>query len=353
MKGMVATEEFHPLSGRRKGIIQVLAICIIVFPSFWTEAFTGLYPAVGVGRQQSGLPDVEYSVYRVSTQLNLWKSHPSILVCPPQIAKSTCLRRAPGIGNGGIQAQSLSLTQGSNVENVDDNDDGADNDDFFDLRTTAALVGGQSALIALAAIVGLLVGTPNYGFGPDIDFSGGALLEGILWTAPLGVIALGLDLVEDRFPALQDVTRATQRSVLNLLGGTFKPIGGLLTAACLGLAAGLGEELLFRGIFQYELLDRFDSQMIALGTSSIVFGALHAVTPLYAILASLASLYFGWLYLLTGNLAVPISTHAFYDWVALLYAHYEVSQLTREEQWSLARWYGPMDPKNDDFDIMA
>jgi membrane protease YdiL (CAAX protease family) len=157
----------------------------------------------------------------------------------------------------------------------------------------------------------LIVGTPNFGLGPDINFSVEPLVNGALWVGPLGVLAYVLDLVEERVPALQDVTKATQRSVLALLGGKWKPIIAVATASALGLAAGIGEEMLFRGVLQYELAARF-GEFASVTVTSIIFGALHAVTPLYALLASLASVYFGWLYTSSGNLAVPIATHALY-----------------------------------------
>jgi len=122
------------------------------------------------------------------------------------------------------------------------------------------------------------------------------------------------------------------------LGGTFKPVLGVLTALALGAAAGIGEEMLFRGVLQFELGSRLGSEVLAVGLTSVVFGALHAVTPLYAGLAALASVYFGWLYLATGNLVVPIITHAFYDWAALLYAHWTVTNMSDAEQQSLMEW---------------
>jgi len=211
-------------------------------------------------------------------------------------------------------------------------------DNFFDLKTTVALVGGQSLLIGLAAVIAKVVGTPNLGLGPGIDFGLDAIARGVIWSLPLGVLAVVLDFVEDKFVGLQEVTKATQSSVLSLLGGTFKPVLGALIALALGLAAGLGEEMLFRGVLQFELASRTTSEIVAVGLSSIIFGALHAVTPLYAILAALASVYFGWLYIVTGNLAIPIATHAFYDWAALLYAHWTVANMTESEQKSLLEW---------------
>ena len=87
---------------------------------------------------------------------------------------------------------------------------------------------------------------------------------------------------------------------------------------------------------------RFGSAL-SVGLSAIIFGALHAVTPLYALLAALASVYFGAIYIWSSNLAVPIVTHAFYDLVAVLFAHWTVSRLSMEEQTSLSQWTGPGD----------
>jgi membrane protease YdiL (CAAX protease family) len=230
------------------------------------------------------------------------------------------------------------LTVRRAITSEDDNDDDVDDRLAFNFRTTIALVGGQSILIGVAIIVAKFCGTPNLGFGPSIDFSLPSIGLGILWSLPLGVLGVVLDLVEDKFPALQDVTKATQSSVLSLLGGKFKPIVGTITALALGVAAGLGEEMLFRGVLQNELGIRIGSDYIAVGIASIIFGALHAVTPLYAGLAGLASVYFGWLYLATGNLAIPIVTHAFYDWAALLYAHWTVANLNDNEKQSLLEW---------------
>lgn len=232
------------------------------------------------------------------------------------------------------------------ASNENASDDGGSsvnvNDLFFDGRTTAALVGGQSLLIAASIGTAALVGTPNWGLGPGFALTWNAMATGILLTIPLGVLAIALDQIEDKFPALQDVTKATQRSVLSLLGGKFKPGIALITSLALGCVAGVGEEMLFRGVLQFELQSRF-GQAIAVGLSSFIFGALHAVTPLYAFLAAIASVYFGGIYIWCSNLAVPIACHAFYDLVALLFAHYTVSKLDIEEQEALFKWRGPGD----------
>jgi membrane protease YdiL (CAAX protease family) len=92
--------------------------------------------------------------------------------------------------------------------------------------------------------------------------------------------------------------------------------------AIVALLAGLGEETLFRGLVQagiQEAVGASRSPWIALLAAACLFGLLHSITPTYVVLAGLVGLYLGWLWLATGNLLVPITTHAAYDFFALLY----------------------------------
>jgi len=85
----------------------------------------------------------------------------------------------------------------------------------------------------------------------------------------------------------------------------------------LSLFAGIGEELLFRGVLQGALSMQFGT-LFGLIIASLLFGLGHWITRSYALIASLIGLYLGYLWLLTSNLLVPIVTHALYDFVALL-----------------------------------
>lgn len=76
----------------------------------------------------------------------------------------------------------------------------------------------------------------------------------------------------------------------------------------LALAAGIGEEILFRGALQ---------PLIGLLAASLVFGALHALTLGFFVFATVFGLYLGWLYEFSQGLSVPILTHAIYDVFAL------------------------------------
>ena len=95
----------------------------------------------------------------------------------------------------------------------------------------------------------------------------------------------------------------------------------LIQLALVAALAGLGEELLFRGLFQMGLSGLVDAGWAILITS-VFFGLAHAVTPTYSVLAFFISLYFGWLFFFTGNLFVPMAIHALYDFAVFLVLKY-------------------------------
>ncbi len=53
----------------------------------------------------------------------------------------------------------------------------------------------------------------------------------------------------------------------------------------------------------------------AVSITSVIFGALHAVTPLYFLVATVAGALFGGEYVCAG-LAAAVVTHWVYDWIA-------------------------------------
>jgi membrane protease YdiL (CAAX protease family) len=89
----------------------------------------------------------------------------------------------------------------------------------------------------------------------------------------------------------------------------------------ISLLAGVGEEMLFRGLMQ-DVFVEWMPLWLAVGAAALLFGLLHAVTPAYTILAGLMGAYLGGVYLWTGNLLAPMVAHGLYDFVVLLYLMY-------------------------------
>jgi uncharacterized protein len=89
--------------------------------------------------------------------------------------------------------------------------------------------------------------------------------------------------------------------------------GGIVLVS---LMAGIGEEVLFRGVIQAGLADRLPA-WLAVGIAAVLFGVAHWLTVSYAVFATLIGVYLGILFLVTENLVAPVVTHALYDVVAL------------------------------------
>jgi uncharacterized protein len=135
---------------------------------------------------------------------------------------------------------------------------------------------------------------------------------GIATLPPLALLGLCLYLPWEPF-----------RRIVRLLNSTILPNFrecGLIELAVIALLAGLGEEMLFRPILQGGLAQLIGSPYgpaFGLIAAAIVFGLLHSMTVTYAILAGVIGLYLGAIWLFTGNLLVPITVHALYDFLAL------------------------------------
>jgi membrane protease YdiL (CAAX protease family) len=88
--------------------------------------------------------------------------------------------------------------------------------------------------------------------------------------------------------------------------------------ALISLAAGLGEEMFFRGVLQPVFI-RWFGLASGLGLASLAFGLMHPITGAYIVLAALIGVYLGYLFEVSGNLLLVIITHALYDFVLLVY----------------------------------
>lgn len=150
-----------------------------------------------------------------------------------------------------------------------------------------------------------------------------ASLPGALRAAGWGLLAtlplLLFFAAARRFPVgpLKRLKQLLDESV----GPLFAPLA-IWQLALISLAAGVGEELLFRGLLQAALADRLPSPhsvLIAVAVASTAFGVCHWISKTYAVLATAAGLYFGWLLIASDHLVTPVTTHAVYDFVVLVY----------------------------------
>ena len=94
----------------------------------------------------------------------------------------------------------------------------------------------------------------------------------------------------------------------------------LLQPLIIYLVTAVPEEFLFRGLIQ-NLLSRWLSVPVGLAIASVVFGLSHLPDPRYALLATIAGLAYGFVYLRTGKVTASAITHALVDavWVILLH----------------------------------
>jgi len=188
-----------------------------------------------------------------------------------------------------------------------------------DRSPTASAMVGLELTLALAAIgLAWLIGhSPWIGMRwteETVADQLSAMGLGVIAAAPILVVMLAAY----RWPIgpLRSVREVTSRQLVPLFEGL-----SVAEKAAVSLAAGLGEELLFRGLGQAALIDWIggpSGMWIGLLVASVVFGACHWLNRTYAVLATIMGVYFGLLLLWTGNLWTPILAHAVYDFVALL-----------------------------------
>jgi len=80
--------------------------------------------------------------------------------------------------------------------------------------------------------------------------------------------------------------------------------------ALVALSAGVGEEVLFRGVLQ---------PRIGWIAATILFALLHAISPTYVLVTLILGAVLAWVQIWSGNLWAPIVAHAVYDyWMFLI-----------------------------------
>jgi len=167
----------------------------------------------------------------------------------------------------------------------------------------------EASLILVAVLLGWTTGIDPF---QSLHFSDTAVFFGIIGTLPLFMM----------FLALQHLQHPTVAQIKELLLRTLGPnLSRLHWTDWLVLAAiaGFSEELLFRGVIQ-PWMEMHWSKTTALIGSNLIFGFVHAVTPLYLVLAGLVGCYLGLALDYGGerNLLTPIIIHSLYDFLAFM-----------------------------------
>ena len=158
----------------------------------------------------------------------------------------------------------------------------------------------------MAFAIGRLAGVPPLG---RFRLDAGSVGYGIAATLPL--LGLLFWCLHTRWGPMRRLVSLVEEHLAPYLTGV--SAGGIVLVS---LMAGVGEEVLFRGVIQAGLAERLPA-WLAVGIGALLFGVVHWVTLSYAVFAGLIGVYLGTLFLVTDNLLVPMVTHALYDVVAL------------------------------------
>lgn len=170
-------------------------------------------------------------------------------------------------------------------------------------------LGFVGVVIAWAAGIGLT---------NQLAVSQDAVLRGVLTSLPMIVLLVAF--YESAWQPLLRLRREVERVVVDLFQGC-----GWFEFALVSIAAGIGEEVLFRGALQ-PLVIHWTVPWVGVAVVALLFGLAHALTPAYFLAATLIGVYFGWLALAYDDLVAPIVAHAVYDAFALMFIQFRAGR---------------------------
>ncbi len=178
----------------------------------------------------------------------------------------------------------------------------------------------EGGLAIIACLAGILMEVPPW---RRIEWRWEGVVEGIVAAVPMMLSLLVLRRM--RQGPLARLNKVVDQTLVPLFARC-----SLWQLAVISGIAGLGEELLFRGVMQPLLIGWLEI-IAGIVITSIVFGLLHALTITYAVLAFIVSAYLGWLAVTSGNLLGPILAHALYDFFALVYLIFNQPNSTEQK----------------------
>ncbi|MGH7171896.1 MAG: lysostaphin resistance A-like protein [Gemmataceae bacterium] len=167
----------------------------------------------------------------------------------------------------------------------------------------------EGGLLFAASLLGWMIDQPPLRF---FRWTWGAVLWGVLAALPL--VALFFVLLRWPIGPLKRIQRFSEDVIRPLLAPC-----SVIDLLGISLLAGLGEEILFRGVVQEAFANWFNVWVGVL-VASVLFGLMHSITFTYALLAALMGAFLGCVWLWADqNLLVIVLTHALYDFLALLW----------------------------------
>jgi membrane protease YdiL (CAAX protease family) len=183
----------------------------------------------------------------------------------------------------------------------------------------------EAALILVAVALGWIANINPF---ENLHFSESAIAYGVIGTMPLFLLFLTMEQMQSE-------------SVIKIKNMLYETLGPSLhryhwtDLLILASIAGLSEELLFRGVIQPWIESSWGMTAGLVG-SNIIFGLAHAITPLYAVLATFVGIYLSLSLDYGGdrNLLVPVVIHGLYDFLAFvaLMRAYRASRLTDSKE---------------------
>jgi uncharacterized protein len=172
--------------------------------------------------------------------------------------------------------------------------------------TAAVLFEGGLLVLALALAYA-------FGLRPWDDLMPTWRLIGLVLAATAPPVVLLIAFVHAGYGWMRELEHLTH-ATLDVLFRERRTGSVLLVA----LAAGFGEEFLFRGVLQAGLIG-LTGPAVAIAIASIVFGLAHALSLAYFVAATVIGVYLGALYHVTGSLLLVCLVHALYDWAGIHY----------------------------------
>lgn len=146
------------------------------------------------------------------------------------------------------------------------------------------------------------------------------IARSIAIAVPFAFLLLVLVQLIGRLPldALNRLEQITKNQLRSTLGPSTIP-----QLIILSLAAGVGEELLFRGLIQNTFLSLYSPTTLAealpaIICASIAFGFAHPISKSYILVTTLIGLLFGFVYWHYKDLLACVLAHALYDAALLI-----------------------------------